>query len=173
MRWRDRCVSASARRAAAGSSRTTSSTRAGSSRSEPSSRQSVRAPRVAAAVVVATIAFWAYTATLLPGVDLGDTGGFQAAVPWPAVSARQAYPLYYSLAKPFVAAVGGDHPARALNLFSAVWGAVAVGLLTMLVAEVSASILAGIVAGLLLAVSYTFWTQSIIAEVYTLHLTLV
>ena len=136
---------------------------------------SVRAPRTAwtAAAVVATIAFWMYTATLLPGVDLGDTGGFQAAVPWPAVSARQAYPLYYTLAKPFVAALGGAHPARALNLFSAVWGAGAVGALTLIVAELATSLLAGIVAGLLLAVSYTFWTQAIIAEVYTLHLTLV
>ena len=35
---------------------------------------------VAAAAIVATVAFWAYTKTLLPGVDLGDTGGFQAAV---------------------------------------------------------------------------------------------
>ena len=133
----------------------------------------MRAPRIVAATVVATIAFWAYTQTLLPGVDLGDTGGFQAAVPWPAVSARQAYPLYYSLAKPFVAALGGSRPALALNLFSAVWGACAVGLMTLLVAELSASIVAGVFAGLLLAMSYTFWTQSIIAEVYTLNLTLV
>ncbi len=133
----------------------------------------MRAARLVAATIVATLAFWAYTRTLLPGLDLGDTGGFQAAVPWPAVSARQAYPLYYSLAKPFVAGLGGAHKALALNLFSAVWGACAVGLLTMLVAEVSASIVAGAFAGLLLAVSYTFWTQSIIAEVYTLNLTLV
>jgi hypothetical protein len=129
--------------------------------------------RLAAAAIVATIAFWAYTQTLLPGVDLGDTGGFQAAVLWPAVSARQAYPLYYSLAKPFVETLGGTHPARALNLFSAVWGAGAIGILTLLVAELAASTLAGVIAGLLLAVSYTFWTQAIIAEVYTLHLALV
>ena len=58
-----------------------------------------------AACLVATIAFWAYTRTLLPGVDLGDTGGFQAAVLWPEVSARRAYPLYYTLATPFVHAV--------------------------------------------------------------------
>ena len=128
---------------------------------------------IAVAAVVATVSFWTYTQTLLPGVDLGDTGGFQAAVPWPAVSARQAYPLYYSLAKPFVATLGEAQPARALNLFSAVWGAFAVGLLTLVAAEISLSLLAGIAAGLLLAVSYTFWTQAIIAEVYTLHLTLV
>src|SRR4051794_15172252 len=183
MRSPARCGSGSAPRDADGSSRDTSSTPATSSRFARSSRPSVPAPKssprrdgaslIAVAAVVATVAFWAYSQTLLPGVDLGDTGGFQAAVLWPAVSARQAYPLYYSLAKPFVAAVAGAHPARALNLFSAVWGACAIGVLTLLVAELSASVLAGIVAGLLLAVSYTFWTQAIIAEVYTLHLTLV
>jgi hypothetical protein len=133
----------------------------------------VRGPRLAAAAVAATIAFWAYTQTLLPGVDLGDTGGFQAAVLWPAVSARQAYPLYYALAKPFVATLSLEHPARGLNLFSAVWGAAAVGLLALVASEVTASLAAGLVAALFLAFSYTFWTQSIIAEVYTLHLAIV
>ena len=126
-----------------------------------------------AALVLATFAFWAYTQTLLPGVDLGDTGAFQAAVLWPEVSARQAYPLYYSLARPFVRAVSVANPARGLNLFSAILGAGAVGLLTFLCALVADSVGAGIAAGLLLGFSYTFWSQSIIAEVYTLHLTLV
>ncbi|MBI3048262.1 MAG: DUF2723 domain-containing protein [Acidobacteria bacterium] len=131
------------------------------------------AHRITAAAAVATVAFWAYTQTLLPGVDLGDTGGFQAAVLWPEVSARQAYPLYYALARPFVAAASPGNPARALNLFSAVWAAVAVGLLTLLCASVTRSLAAGTAAGLLLAFSYTFWTQAVIAEVYTLHLALV
>jgi hypothetical protein len=125
------------------------------------------------ATIVATVAFWAYTRTLLPGVDLGDTGGFQAAVLWPEVSARQAYPLYYDLAAPFVRAVSLRNPARGLNLFSAVFGAAAVGLLTYLCALIAESLAGGIAAGLLLAFSYTFWSQAIIAEVYTLHLTLV
>jgi hypothetical protein len=129
--------------------------------------------RIAAACVVATFAFWAYTQTLLPGVDLGDTGGFQAAVLWPDISARQAYPLYYGLARPFVRAVSAANPARGLNLLSAVFGAAAVGLLTFLCAAITESLAAGIAAGLLLAFSYTFWSQAIIAEVYTLHLTLV
>jgi hypothetical protein len=123
--------------------------------------------------VTATLAFWAYTQTLLPGVDVGDTAGFQAAVLWPAVSARQAYPLYYSLAKPFVETLAPATPARALNLFSAVWGAAAVGLLTLAVTRVAGSAVAGAVGGLFLAFSFTFWTQSIIAEVYTLHLSIV
>jgi hypothetical protein len=131
------------------------------------------ADRITLSALVATLAFWAYTRTLLPGVDLGDTGGFQAAVLWPEISARQAYPLYYALARPFVAAAGPDNPARALNLFSAVWAAVAAGLLTCLCASVTRSIAAGAAAGTLLAFSYTFWTQAVIAEVYSLHLTLV
>jgi hypothetical protein len=129
--------------------------------------------RVALACIIATLAFWAYTQTLLPGVDAGDTGGFQAAVLWPEISARQTYPLYYNLARPFVRAAAPAEPARALNLFSAVWGAAAVGLLVYVCAAVAHSLAAGVVAGGLLAFSYTFWTQSIIAEVYTLHLTLV
>jgi hypothetical protein len=132
-----------------------------------------RSAAVIVAAIVATVAFWAYTRTLLPGVDLGDTGGFQAAVLWPEVSARQAYPLYYDLAAPFVRAVSVRNPARGLNLFSAVFGAAAIGLLTYLSAVIAESLAAGVAAGLLLAFSYTFWSQAIIAEVYTLHLTLV
>ena len=128
---------------------------------------------LAVACLAGTLAFWAYTQTLLPGVDLGDTGGFQAAVAWPEVSARQAYPLYYALARPFVAGVSPSNPARGLNLFSAIWGGAAVALLTFFCASVTRSLLGGAVAGLLLAFSYTFWTQAIIAEVYTLHLALV
>jgi hypothetical protein len=131
------------------------------------------ASRVALSCIVATLAFWAYTQTLLPGVDLGDTGGFQAAVLWPQVSARQAYPLYYNLARPFVLATAPMDPARALNLFSAIWAAAAVGLLVLVCAAVSGSLAGGAVAGGLLAFSYTFWTQAVIAEVYTLHLALI
>ena len=131
------------------------------------------AERIAISSIAATLAFWAYTQTLLPGVDLGDTGGFQAAVLWPEVSARQAYPLYYALARPFVSMAGAGNPARALNLFSSVWAAAAVGLLTFVCACVTRSLMAGAVAGTLLAFSYTFWTQAIIAEVYSLHLALI
>ena len=131
------------------------------------------AGRIVIACIVATVAFWAYTRTLLPGVDAGDTGGFQAAVLWPQVSARQAYPLYYNLARPFVSAAAPADPARALNLFSAIWGAVAVGLAVYVSAAITGSLTGGAIAGGLLAFSYTFWTQAIIAEVYTLHLALI
>ena len=134
-----------------------------------------RPPRGAAALVacvVATIAFSLYARTLLPGVDLGDSGGFQAAVLWPETSARGAYPLYYGLARPFVLTLSPDNPARGLNLFSAVCGGLAVGLLAYFAALLTANIAAGAIAGLILALSHTFWTQSVIAEVYSLHIAL-
>src|SRR4029077_3510750 len=76
-------------------------------------------------------------------------------------------------ARPFVRAVSLANPARGLNLFSAILGAASVGLLTLLCALVTESVAAGAAAGLLLAFSYTFWSQAIIAEVYTLHLAIV
>jgi hypothetical protein len=120
--------------------------------------------------VVATAAFVLYTRTLLPGVDFGDTGGFQADVIWPETTARQAYPLYFALAAPFVRAISPDNPARGLNLFSAVWAGVAVGGLGWVVRAVSGSSAGALAAALFLAFSYTFWSQAVIAEVYTLHL---
>jgi hypothetical protein len=57
-----------------------------------------------------------------------------------------------------------------MNLASAIYGSLAVGLATWLAAELAASTLAGVAAGLFLAFSYTFWSQAITAEVYTLHL---
>jgi hypothetical protein len=128
---------------------------------------------VTLACLTGTFAFIVYTRTLLPGVDLGDTGGFQAAVLWPETSARQAYPLYYALARPMVLALSAANPARGLNLFSAICAGLAVGLLTFISGIVVRSAVAGAAAGLLLAFSYTFWTQAVIAEVYALHLALI
>jgi hypothetical protein len=132
-----------------------------------------RLPCAVAACVAATVAFSAYATTLLPGVDLGDTGGLQAAALWREATAREAYPLYFALGELFVRAVSPADPARGLNLFSAVCGAMAVGLLTFLAGRIARSAMAGAAAGVLLAFSHTFWTQAIIAEVYTLHLTLI
>jgi hypothetical protein len=46
-------------------------------------------------------------------------------------------------------------------------------LIVLVAAELSASVLAAMGAGLLFAVSYTFWSQAIIAEVYSLHMVFV
>ena len=84
------------------------------------------------------------------------------------ITPRAAYPLYFAIAGAFVRLAAAE-PARALNLGSAVEGAIACGVLTLVAIELTGSLFAAIGAALLLAVSYTFWSQSIIAEVYALH----
>jgi hypothetical protein len=67
--------------------------------------------------------------------------------------------------------VGGD-PAFGMNLASALTGALACGLFVVLIAMLTGSTIAALFGGLLLAGSYTFWSQSVIAEVYALHILL-
>jgi hypothetical protein len=128
--------------------------------------------RFVAAILVALTAFLCYHATLLPGLDLGDSASFQTGAGSMTLTARQAYPLYHGLGAVF-AWLDPNEPAHAMNLASAVYAAVAVGFATCVAAALAGSTLAGLAAGLFLAFSYTFWTQSVTAEVYTLHLLMV
>jgi hypothetical protein len=118
------------------------------------------------------VAFLCYYRTLLPGLDLGDSASFQTIAGSLTLNPRQAYPLYFGLGNLFVWLHPGE-PARAMNLASAVCGAIAVGLTSWLAARLSESLTGGIGAGLFLAFSYTFWSQAITAEVYALHLMMV
>ncbi len=126
-------------------------------------------PRLVASAAVAAVAFFFYYSTLLPGQDLGDTASFQATAGSLILTPRQGYPLWYATANPFVWWIASD-AARATNLASAFFAALSAGLLTFVTAELAGSVAPGLFAGLLLAASYTFWTQAIIAEVYALHL---
>jgi hypothetical protein len=121
------------------------------------------------ALLVAGFAFYLYRSTLLPGVDFGDTASFQALIGERAISPRDAYPLYFAIGN-LVSRLAGGEAAYGVNLASAICGALACGVLTWAAVELTGSLIAGAAGGLLLAASYTFWTQCIIAEVYALHL---
>lgn len=127
--------------------------------------------RLAASAAVAAFAFALYRSTLLAGLDLGDTASFQAAAGDAILTPRQGYPLYFAVGNLFVWLSGGE-PARAMNLASAIGAALACGVAAWVGAEIAGSLAGGVFAGLLFAVSYTFWSQAIIAEVYALHLLL-
>lgn len=114
-------------------------------------------------------AFAAYYLTLLPGFDFGDTAAFQWAGRDRSLTPRQAYPLYFAIGQLVVRIAGGE-PAWGMNLASALAGAAACGALTAVGTLATGSLVGGAVAGLLLGASYTFWSQAVIAEVYTLHL---
>ena len=125
-----------------------------------------------AALAVAIAAFALYRATLLPGFDFGDTGSFQTQVGSSLITPRDGYPLYFALGGLFLHVTNGG-PAHALNLLSAVEAALACGLLVLVAVELSDSIGAAVAAACFFAVSYTFWSQAIIAEVYALHMVFV
>ncbi len=124
------------------------------------------------AVLAAACAFALYRATLLPGFDFGDTGSFQTTVGSPIITTRDGYPLYFAIGGAALWIHGGD-PAHVLNLVSAIEASVAVGLFVLVAFELCGSVAASAAGALLFATSYTFWSQSIIADVYALHLTFV
>jgi hypothetical protein len=127
--------------------------------------------RATAAAVVALGAFLLYRATLLPDFDLGDTASFQTMGGLPKITPRDAYPLYYAIARPIVPLF--DNHAYAMNLLSALAAALACGVVVLVAFELCGSLLASVAAAVLFAGSYTFWSQAVIAEVYSLHLLLV
>lgn len=122
-----------------------------------------------AAAAVGVMAFLLYRATLLPDMDLGDTPSFQARIGTPLLTPRDGYPLYTAIGTAFHWIAGGTS-AHALNLASAVEAALACAVIVLVGVELSGSVAAATAAALLFATSYTFWSQSIIAEVYALHL---
>jgi hypothetical protein len=128
--------------------------------------------RLAACALVAALVLGCYFGTLLPGQDFGDTAAYQAAVGEWRLTPRQAYPLYYAVANSIFTLTGGE-PAWSLNVTSALAGAAACAALVWLASGLTGSLVAGVWAGLALGVSYTFWSQAIIGEVYTLHLLMI
>ncbi|RME49537.1 MAG: DUF2723 domain-containing protein [Caldilineae bacterium] len=131
----------------------------------------------AARVVV--IALVAYTATLAPTVLLADGGEFQF-VPWlPGIAHPTGYPLYVLLGWLFSHLLPLGEVAWRMNLFSAVTGAAAAGVVTQVALRLAnrlfpqapppATGIAALVAGLTFAFGRTFWSQAVIAEVYSLH----
>lgn len=110
----------------------------------------------------------AYLLTLLPGVGYGgDTAKFQFLGRVLGIGHPTGYPVYLLLNWAFGHLPIGSLAYR-INLLSALFGAATAALLVPLLARLGAGRYAPIGA-LWIALSYTFWSQAIIAEVYTLH----
>ncbi len=116
-----------------------------------------------------------YLLTVAPGVLEADAGEFQFAAYLAGIAHPTGYPLYLLLGWAWSHALLIGSAAYRMNLLSAVFAALSVGLAARLVLRLTPratawsawSAAAG--AGLALVASPTFWSQSIIAEVYTLH----
>ncbi|MBU3665213.1 MAG: DUF2723 domain-containing protein [Chthoniobacterales bacterium] len=128
-----------------------------------------------------------YFYTAQPNVGLLDSGEFIAAAQHFGVPHPTGYPLWTLLAWLFQLLPIGN-AAWEVNLFSGLCGALAVGATTLLASsmlrwmmpwwggdgrtstlpQMMIALIAGS-CGLLFAFSFSFWTQAVIAEVYTLH----
>ncbi len=137
------------------------------------------------AVLLGGAAFVLYARTLAPTILAGDPGEFQFASYLLGVAHPTGYPLYSLLGWAWSHLLPVGDVAYRMNLFSAFWAALAVGLLYPTSHSLVRQALPGlaprpavrrllaVLAAATFAVTPTFWSQAIIAEVYSLHIFLV
>ena len=113
-------------------------------------------------------AFVVYVRTLAPGlVAVVDAPMFQFIGRVLGVPHNPGYPLYVLLTYPFSYLPIGSLPYR-INLFSALFGALTVSLTFLVARELGCRRVISLAAALGSAFGHIFWSQSLIAEVYTL-----
>ena len=138
----------------------------------------------ALAFLVGLLALVLYMRTLAPGLLGGDSGEFQFAAWLGGFAHPTGYPLYLLLGYGWTHLLRLGDPAWRMNAFSALWGGLAIGLIYLLALRVlqltitsgpsfAVQRLAALFVALTFAVTPTFWSQAVIAEVYTLHIVFV
>ncbi|HKI73427.1 MAG TPA: DUF2723 domain-containing protein, partial [Pseudomonadales bacterium] len=123
----------------------------------------------ALAVVVAALILFAFT--MPHTVTFEDAGLFDSVCYTGGIAHPPGYPLFTLMCTPLFQLP--LEPAIIGNSMSALFGALTCGLLVLVLDRLGVIRLVSITGGLLLAVSDTFWSQSIIVEVYTLNTLLV
>ncbi|MGQ9471345.1 MAG: glycosyltransferase family 117 protein [Candidatus Aminicenantales bacterium] len=124
--------------------------------------------RIFLALVLMTTA-GLYWATMLPGIGYsGDAAKFQYAGKILGVPHAPGYPLYVLLSRIFII-VPLHSVAFRVNLMSAFFALLTLAILYLALLELGASSWLAAGTTLSFAFNQTFWTQSVVAEVYTLN----
>ena len=111
----------------------------------------------------------AYWRTLAPTVFGLDSAEFSSGAAALGLVHPPGYPLYLLLGHLFVRLpLGGDAGYR-LNLMSAFFAALTSLFLYLLLSRLTRRRLSALLAALMLAFSYYFWNQALVAEIYTLN----
>ncbi len=118
------------------------------------------------ALVLALLALAAYVRTLAPDILYGDSAEFQCLAYTFGITHSTGYPTYLLLGR-LIGFLPVSNPAWRISLLSAICAAVTVGGIYLLARGFTRSRVGAALGGLALAVSYTFWSQAVIAEVYT------
>jgi hypothetical protein len=142
----------------------------------PASEPDARPPRldradVGVAVATGVGALGVYLWTLLPGVGYsGDTAKWQFLGKVGGIPHATGYPLYLAVNHVWVRVVPWGNLAWKVNLLSAVFGAAAVAVLFVVLRLVDVGRPVAAATAATFAVTGTFWSQAVVAEVYTLHI---
>lgn len=116
------------------------------------------------------ISLLAYLSTLAPGlVGIGDTPKFQFIGLVNGIPHSTGYPLYILVSKGFIYLFSPQNSAFATNFMSAFFAVLTVCLVSLAIIQLTKVPIYGLIVSLTLALSYTFWSQAIIAEVYSLN----
>ncbi len=125
-----------------------------------------------AEVIAATFAFigplFLYVFTLAPTVTLEDSGEFIVAAHHLGVAHPSGYPLWCLVAHPFTWLPWGTIAER-VHLSSAVFGAASVWMTYLVAMRLVRDWRAALVGALGLGASAVLWSQSVVAEVYSLN----
>jgi hypothetical protein len=119
-----------------------------------------------AASGVGLVGLGIYVRTLAPGLLYSDSSEFQTLAYTLGASHPSGYPVYLFLAKLFTF-LPIQNVAWRVNLFSAIMGALTLAGIYLLVRQLTRSRLGALLGSVMLGIGYTFWSQSIIAEVYS------
>ncbi|MCL6431862.1 MAG: DUF2723 domain-containing protein [Anaerolineae bacterium] len=120
----------------------------------------------ALATALGAMALIAFGRTLAPDILYGDSAEFQALAYTLGMTHSTGYPTYLLLAR-VLGFIPLGSPAWRVSLLSALSAAVAVGAVYLLARHLTRSRVGALLGGVALALSHTFWSQAIIAEVYT------
>lgn len=113
------------------------------------------------------LSFSLYVRTLVPELLPGDSGEFQTLAYTMGHAHTTGYEVYTVLAKLFTLLVPFGEIAYRVNLFSAFCAGLTIAFVYLSGKTLTRNRVAGVVGAFVLAISTTFWSQAIIAEVYT------
>ena len=122
----------------------------------------------AGAALVGLVAFLVYLRTLAPTVMWYDMGELETTSYVLGIAHNTGYPLYILLGKLFTFLPVGDAAYR-VNLMSAVFAALTVAVVFVIIHDLTRSRFAALVGSLTLAFSSTFWANANWAESYSLN----
>lgn len=121
------------------------------------------------AAVTSLVSLALYLRTLAPSISYGgDCGELISCAYTLGVAHPTGYPLYLMLGKVFTMLPYGDVAYR-MNLMSAVFAALAAGVLCWLLGTVTGSVTSALFGALAFASGYGLWSQAVIAEVYSFN----